>query len=416
MAYDLQKSIYSLLRDQPFFSVFSRMVEKKATKGIPTAGVRVTNDGYFEMAYNPDFFENIGGEGVSEEVRDRYRKGVLMHEFYHIILGHITTRRPGEKDDAHTAKLWNYATDMAINSHIPNELPDFALLPGRGPFADFPTMQSSEFYYNKIREMSDEEQKNKMGEGEEGQMDDHGEWGEGNGNGEGEGKEGNGPVTDGSTLKEMAENRLKEMLKKSTQEVSQSSQGWGNISQEIQKHIMDMIRPAVVDWARYLRYFVKKSQRTSRRSTVRRLSRRTPYIHPGKVVKRQAKIAVSIDQSGSVDDLLLAKFFNELNGLAEHADFTVVPFDHVVQTDEVFEWKQGKKMMPKRVSCGGTDFDAPTDYVNGLVFDGHIVLTDMYAPKPGPSKCQRMWIVPMEQKERPFFDTNEVKIYIPHDM
>ena len=42
--------------------------------------------------------------------------------------------------------------------------------------------------------------------------------------------------------------------------------------------------------------------------------------------------------------------------------------------------------------CGGTDFDAPTDYVNKRSFDGHIIVTDMFAPKPKRSNCQRMWI------------------------
>ena len=54
-------------------------------------------------------------------------------------------------------------------------------------------------------------------------------------------------------------------------------------------------------------------------------------------------------------------------------------------------WKKGKKHTFERVLCGGTNFDAPTEYVNQRDFDGHIVLTDMEAPKPKPSKCQRMW-------------------------
>ena len=62
--------------------------------------------------------------------------------------------------------------------------------------------------------------------------------------------------------------------------------------------------------------------------------------------------------------------------------------------------------------CGGTCFDAPTRYVNKGDFDGHIVLTDMYAPKPIPSKCQRMWITDENGKAHSYFDTKEIVVAI----
>jgi predicted metal-dependent peptidase len=174
---------------------------------------------------------------------------------------------------------------------------------------------------------------------------------------------------------------------------------------------MDMINPKV-DWRKVLRYFIKTSQRASKRSTVRRINKRFPYIHSGKKVTRQAKIAISIDQSGSVSDKMLAAFFAELSGLAKYAEFTVVPFDTEVGEEHVYVWKKGKKMTWDRVMCGGTCFDAPTKYVNGRNFDGHIVLTDMCAPKPIPSKCQRMWMTDQQGKDSQYFTTNERVIVI----
>ena len=97
-----------------------------------------------------------------------------------------------------------------------------------------------------------------------------------------------------------------------------------------------------VDWRKVLRYFVKTSQRADKRSTPRRLNKRFPKIHPGKRVRRQAKIAVSIDQSGSVDDGMLAAFFSELNKLAEIAEFTVIPFDTQVAESKIYTWKKGQ--------------------------------------------------------------------------
>ena len=40
-------------------------------------------------------------------------------------------------------------------------------------------------------------------------------------------------------------------------------------------------------------------------------------------------------------------------------------------------------------------------------FDGHIVLTDLMAPKPKASKCQRMWMTTPEYAKANYFATNE---------
>jgi predicted metal-dependent peptidase len=145
---------------------------------------------------------------------------------------------------------------------------------------------------------------------------------------------------------------------------------------------------------------------------VKRLNRRYPRIHSGKKVQRTARIAISVDQSGSVSDAMLAAFFTELNTLASLAEFTVVPFDTEVAVDNVFVWKKGQSKVWERVMCGGTCFDAPTRYVNNEGFDGHIVLTDMMAPKPIASDCQRMWMTTKEYAARPYFQTNERVIAI----
>ena len=174
----------------------------------------------------------------------------------------------------------------------------------------------------------------------------------------------------------------------------------------MRQDIMDRIATKV-DWKKVLRYFVKTSQRADKRSTPRRLNKRYPRMHPGKRVRRQAKIAISIDQSGSVDDAMLAAFFSELNKLAEIAEFTVIPFDTRVAEDKVYTWKKGQSKKTERVLTGGTCFNAPTKYVNEHGFDGHIILTDLMAPKPVASKCQRMWMTTKNYAARPYFSTNE---------
>ena len=394
--FNLNDHTYRLLESEPFFASLSRRINKKMTKAIPTAGVRITEDGQFEMVYNPDFFENLT---VKE------RSGVLKHEFYHLIFEHVTGRLPPEG----MTKMWNIATDLAINSHLMDELPEQGCFPSREPFQDYPVGQSAEYYFKMLKEDEQFNQEPQDGEGGEGEgegqgsgsglpdsLDDHSGWG-GESDMDEETKQ---------AMREVAEQRLKEAMKDAVDEINSSGRGWGSVGAETRKAIQDFITPKV-DWRKVLRYFIKTSQRANKRSTPRRINKRFPYIHSGKRVTRQAKIAISIDQSGSVGDDMLALFFSELSSLAKHAEFTIIPFDTDVDPDKVWVWKKGKKHTFERVLCGGTNFNAPTEYVNQRDFDGHIILTDMEAPKPKPSKCQRMWATTPQYAERPYFTTNE---------
>jgi len=396
--FDLNEHTYRLLESEPFFAAVSRRINKSISKAVPTAGVKVTKDGQFEMVYNPEFFEKL---------TPKERSGVLKHEFYHLIFEHVTGRLPPEG----MSKMWNVATDLAINSHLIGELPEGGCFPQQEPFEEYPIGQSAEYYYKMLKEDERFQPKDDDGDGEgaegngEGQgsgsglpdtMDDHSGWG---------GEDG---VSDESkqAIREVAQERLKQAMKDAVDEINSSGRGWGSVGADTRKQIQDFIKPKV-NWRSVLRYFIKTSQRANKRSTVRRINKRFPYIHSGKKVTRQAKIAISIDQSGSVSDQMLALFFSELSGLAKYAEFTVIPFDTEVQEDEVYVWKKGKRQTWERVSCGGTNFDAPTAWVNARNFDGHIILTDMEAPKPKPSKCQRMWATTPEYAENPYFSTNE---------
>jgi predicted metal-dependent peptidase len=104
---------------------------------------------------------------------------------------------------------------------------------------------------------------------------------------------------------------------------------------------------------------------------------------------------------------MLKAFFAELEALAKYAEFVVVPFDTSVHEDLVYTWKKGEKKKWERVMCGGTCLNAPTEYVNSQNLDGHIVLTDMCADKPVPSKCKRMWMTDRYGATQPYFKTHE---------
>tara|TARA_Y100000593_G_scaffold2242_1_gene4468 strand:- start:36795 stop:37997 length:1203 start_codon:yes stop_codon:yes gene_type:complete len=399
MSFDLQLHAYRLLMDEPFFAALSRKIEKRADYGIPTAGVRVDPDSaQFEMIYNPDFFAKLPEEHV---------RGVLKHEFYHLIFDHVTTRKPEGVDH----KVWNIAADLAINSHLVGELPEMACMPGVGPFEGLPLGKTAEWYLANMPKQEESEGGSGDGDGGEGDgegqpdadnpgsFDDHSGWDD------------SAASPEQQAANQMAKERLKQAMKDAAQEAAQSAKGWGSVSGEVKQEILKRLETKV-DWKKVLRYFIKTSQRANRRSSVKRINKRYAYIHPGKKTQRQAKIAIAIDQSGSVSNDMLESFFAELNSLAKLAEFTVVPFDTDVDESKVYVWKKGQNKKAERVLCGGTCFNAPTEYVNNNSFDGVIILTDMEAPKPKACKAQRMWMTDARGASRPYFKTNEKVIAI----
>lgn len=159
-----------LMQRDPFFCRISQHVKKCATFSIPTAAMAYRGHD-FVMYYNPMFMAGLSTKDDEDEVR-----GVLKHEFYHLVLGHITLRR------RENMQLWNIATDLAINSLIVkagDKLPKQCLFPGRKPqkpppwvkmtpeekkanelmgafIKSLPGEKASEWYYGAIKKFCEE--------------------------------------------------------------------------------------------------------------------------------------------------------------------------------------------------------------------------------------------------------------------
>ena len=385
--YDLDMRIYKLLQDEPFFAILSRQLNKVASNSVPTAGIRFNkDDACYEMVYNPRF---LAGEiphlplnGLTQE------KWVLMHELYHASLGHCTGRTLPDYD----RKLANCAMDLAINSfsNMRTNAPEWVLMPGRDhyKFLGDAYEMSAEWYAKELSRKQKEDPEKDIGGGE-GQFDDHDDFEPDADDGETE-----------SAGKQIADKRLADAVAKAAHECDIGDgkggqpKGWGTVSHQVKKQIKKFAnsKKATLDPKKVLASFIKASVAAEKKTSVTKRNRRLPGKKFGRRVSHRANIAISIDQSGSVSDDLLAKVFDWLGELAKFSSFTVIPFDHDVFEEKVYVWKKGDKRKKERVLCGGTCFDAPTEYVNKRSFDGHIVITDMQAPQPKRSNCQRMWI------------------------
>ena len=243
MSFDLNDRIAKLLIDEPFFAALSRNLPKRQDDSIPTACISVDLEtGRYEMLYNNAFFSGL---------TETQQRGVLKHEFYHVVFEHVTRRRPADTSpDAQ--KLWNHATDLAINSHLKGELPEGVLMPGEGVYKDLPLGESADWYLahmpkagsnnesgggdgggdggdeqqgqqNKGDENKDDQGKGN-GSGDEGEEDNKDS--QGNGSGDGGGHDGWGGEGN-SEAEQMARQRLKEDVKKAAQEAATKGDGEG---------------------------------------------------------------------------------------------------------------------------------------------------------------------------------------------
>jgi predicted metal-dependent peptidase len=323
--------------------------------------------------------------------------GVLKHEAYHLIFSHCTSRR------LEPHKVANWAGDLAINSLIPeNELPKCGLRPGRALdlssipadhpnrkeweglsdlIKSFPLNESMEWYFAELmKNPSAQQVLNNPADGEGefgvGDMDSHDGWGD---------------MTDEE--RQVAQAKVKEALAKAVKQCDRNGQ-WGSISSDMRETLRKMIEDSI-DWKKVLQNFVGTSQRLNKSSTMRRINRKYPYIHPGTQRSHTAHVGVFVDMSGSVGNEDLERIYGVLGGLAKKVTFTFAPFDYTVDEENIFEWKKGQKKPPVRYRSGGTSFIAVNEYVkkHRNDFDGVIICTDGEAEDPGPSPVRRAWVL-----------------------
>jgi predicted metal-dependent peptidase len=197
-------------------------------------------------------------------------------------------------------------------------------------------------------------------------------------------------------MQEYVQGKVRALSEKAVHHADARANGWGNIPVELRDEIRRSVSN-VINWRNVLRQFVGMLSRGHRSSSIKRINKRYPYIHPGTKRSHAAKLLVAIDESGSVDDSMLEMFFAELEQLTKRVDVTLLHFDCSCDEADVYEWKKGTRPKLQRMRAGGTNFDAPTNLVNDPKnrgrWDGWLCMTDGCAPAPGPSRLKRGWIL-----------------------
>ena len=383
--FNLGTELTRFMWDEPFYSRILRSLDKKETEQIPTAGVSCGTEN-ITLFWNRDFMASLSPGKI---------KGLLIHECLHLLYKHTTERRK----DPHL--IWNWATDLAINSLIPaRNLPKGGLIPGKrlaslsredkenmsaeqieryykisSLIASLEPGKTSEYYFeilNNDEDVQDHLAENSVyGIG----FDDHDGWDD---------------LSEDE--KEMIDAKLSDIIKNAAQEAENKS--WGSVPASVQIELAKRYSN-VISWKSVLKKFCGYKVRSERSSSIKRLNRKYPGVHPGIQKEYKPKIAVYIDESGSMSSEVLECIYGELTSLSRKTEFYVYKFDTDVDEDSSFLWKKGKSIKIQRNKNGGTCFNGPTKHAlkNKSKFDGYIIMTDGFAPKPMPSNgLKRCWI------------------------
>ena len=358
----LTRSIYQLLRRESFYAHILAHVTRVVTTDVPTMAVSFRED-VFYLYVNPEF--------LTDKLTNDQRIAVLKHEVLHLVFKHLF------RGNGKQRFLENIAADLVVNQYVePWPLPEGAILLNSFPDLKLKPWESMEYYYNEIRKLQEPNASNlypvscetlERLQEDQGNIGSHELWGK---------------SEQGSASR---------VLGRIMSEARTKATGYGSLPAEIRRSVEMMLQPAKISWKQVLKVFNASCGRTVLRTTRRKESRRFEG-NPGRRIKRLRKVIVAIDTSGSIDEKLLAEFWNEILGIYKSGTaLTILECDARIQN----EYELRKPMqVPSFKGGGGTSFDPVVKWVNKTPgYNGLIYFTDGYGPSPARCRVPVLWCI-----------------------
>lgn len=345
----MTKARTGLLIDQPFFGTLAMRLKMVQDASIPTLNVNGE-----VMKYNPTFVKSLDNDIC---------KSAVAHEVMHCVLEHVGATGRGISLNP---KKWNYAADYAANDILKDS--GFKLGDGWLWDAAYKGL-SAEHIYSMIPDPPP---------------------GDGSGNG--------GPqdeIVPGEPDPAMASAQAADW-KVATVQAANAAKAVGKLPEALEQFV-DQITQNKVDWRAELRQFINqiaKNDYAWQRPNRKMLA--AGFILPGLFSEDCGRIAVYSDESGSVDNAILAAFGAEIRAIQEDLrpeKIVVGHFDTVVSKVEEFGPEDPFELT--RYSRGGTDFRPVIEHAENMQDRPMctIVLTDLYGPFPTePSSIPTLWV------------------------
>lgn len=356
---------------ESFYGLYLLGLNKEITDSkTQTACVSKYNINY-QLSVNSSFWTSLSSN---------VKIAILKHEMLHIIFEHLTSYSSYEDRE-----LFNIAADLEINQYIESSLKDetwSGLELSTFPELSLPVKAGSAKYYELL--------KKDLNTGKSSALD----------NLYNNMKQGNIVICSHEAWKEFeklsdAEKKLiitqsKYQLKNAADVVKAAR---GTIPSELEELINQLYEKhePVLDWKAYMRRFAGLSNKTFTHKTRRKENKRYPDS-PALKIKQKKHILVVKDTSGSVSDMDIVEFDEEISHIYKTGvSITIVECDAKIQ--RAYEYKG--KPSPYVKGRGGTDFQPPVDYLlkNKHKYNIMIYLTDGECPPPTKPCKPTLWVL-----------------------
>lgn len=346
------------------------------------------------------------GRSFINDADDKLTRFVVLHEYFHVMLMHMTVWQKMFEEDPQTA---NFAADAVINLMLHDLDPqgyfltiwDNAVLDQQ-----YRGMDTGEVYRAMKKQGQQQQQpKGANGKGAK-QFDQHKP---------ATGDEGDGEVGDALSAAE-----AEEVRKTVDSALRQGALIAGKIGADVHRAFGDLLEPKV-DWAEQLREWLRTTAAGNDLSTWRKPSRRwlaqDAYM-PSRYTEAVRRVTIGVDTSGSISQVQLQRALTEIMCACETVRpeiVDVIYWDSRVAAHEVYEGDavQTLAQTTKPKGGGGTRVTSMREYMEreDIKPEATIVFTDGYVEPdwggqwPGPV----LWAISTKGMRAP----SGVSLYVP---
>lgn len=344
------------------------------------------------------------GRKFIDECDDKLLRFVVLHEYYHVMLQHMTTWAKLDKEDA---KLSNIAKDMVINLMLKEADPSGQFLKvWEHAYCDpqYKGMDTGEVY-RRLKSQSPPQGR---------PFDEH----QPGGDGEGEAEDGDGDEPADGGMKPLSAAEAEAVTKAVDTALRQGALIAGKLGHGMARDVEALLEP-VVPWQDVLRDWLKTTAKGEDLSTWRRPARRwlgQDLYLPSRYTESVERIVIGIDTSGSIGEEALRRALSEVAGACETVSpqmVDVIYWDAEVAAHEVYEGERVKDIanVTKPKGGGGTDARAMFDFMDkrGIKSEAVIMFTDGFTPWPKTLPCPVLWCISTKGLKAPVGET----LYVP---
>ena len=355
----IEKVKAKLILEQPYFGTIASGLKCELNENIQSFK---TTPGKFE--YNDDFIETLSDEQISFTLTNCAMHYALDYK---------------QRKENRIDWLWTLAQDYAINSLLVNNgmnAPKYLNHDIR-----FDKISAEEIYNTLIDEIDDKQEEHES-------------------------------VEHIQYEQETIDKENDEASKDNNAQLLNKAKKYGDLPLDIEVLIPELF-DSQIDWKNELYEVIEQSMKFD--YTLSPPNKR--YISQGIALPSlggtKAKIVIAIDSSGSIDEVLLATFLSEVQGIMNQFDNFEIDLIYAdVKVHEHTILLPGDLLEQKIVGGGGTNFENTFKYIEENIYDITLFLyfTDGIGKFPKEESIfETIWVLASDEVEVPFGRTIQLK-------